>query len=451
MPDRLDDLRAALRRSGVTTAAGLRVALGVSQPTLSRLLAGLQSSLVRFGRTRRARYALARSVRGLPTALPLYRIRPDGRGERAGVLRALEPEGFALAGRPDDFWPLPGEMAEGRFEGLPYFLFDARPQGFLGRALAKRRAPELNVPDDPSRWSDDDIVLVLVLAGEDLPGDLVLGEPAYERLLRRMSQPKVGLADADLAQAYPRLAREALEEGVATSSAGGEFPKFTATRSLPDGPREVIVKFAAEGRWSDLLVAESVAAATLSAHLDRAAPCRIHRFDGRTYLEVERFDRAGAWGRAPACTLAAVDPALLGLGDARWDRAARALADDGFVGDAARDRILERWCFGNLIANSDMHAGNLAFHPVAGRLALTPSYDMLPMRYAPGRGDELPAPAFDPMLPLPGLEHAWRAAASAAVGFWEDCGRHELISAGFRETSRRNAERVAALRERVGR
>ena len=456
MADRLNDLRAALRRSRVASASQLRAGLRVSQPTLSRLLSQLGGDVVRLGRGPRTRYAIARSVRGFPSTIPLFRIRENGVGEQAGVVRPLDPEGFALLNPPDGFWPRPGDMADGYFEGLPYFLFDIRPQGFIGRALAKRRAAELNVSSDPTNWGDDDVLVVLLLAGEDLPGDLVLGEAAYERLATRMLRQKPAFSDAELKDAYPRLAEDALADDVPGSSAGGEFPKFTASRTTSDGHREVIVKFSgaddtpAVRRWSDLLVAESVAAANTSGNLGDAAPCRILQFGGRTFLEIDRFDRVGPWGRKPVSTLSSIEAALLGRGDARWDRAASSLAEHGLVDTAARDQIITRWCFGNLIANGDMHAGNLAFYPAARALELTPSYDMLPMQYAPARGGEVPAPAFNPPLPLPGLEGEWLTAASAAVRFWEDCAGNELISTGFRDICRRNAEGVAVLRARIG-
>lgn len=452
---RQDELRSAFRRLRIATATDLRATLGVSQPTLSRLLGELRAEVVTLARGRRTRYALARSVRGFPNALPLYRVNADGRGEHLGQLRPLTPEGFALQDFPGQSWPLPGDMADGAFPGLPYFLFDARPQGFLGRAFAKRRATELQVSDDPTRWSDDDIVVVMAVAGEDLPGDLVLGDASYERLLARMSEPKPGLTDAEVPAAYPRLAAEALAGGAAWSSAGGEFPKFTATRRTADRFREVIVKFsgpddtAAGQRWSDLLVAESLAAATIAGTLGEAARCQLFRFGGRAFLEVERYDRVGAWGRKPVCTLSAIEAALLGLRDARWDRAASALFGAGLIAPAARERIVTLWCFGNLIANADMHAGNLAFLPAAGKLEIAPAYDMLPMLYAPARGGEVPTPEFKPRLPLPGTEPAWRRAAEAAMRLWGVCATHEAISRDFREIARRNADRLDASRARL--
>jgi len=41
-----------------------------------------------------------------------------------------------------------------------------------------------------------------------------------------------------------------------------------------------------------------------------------------------------------------------------------------------------------LIANTDMHLGNLTFH-VEGTFRLAPAYDMLPMAYAPLPGGEV--------------------------------------------------------------
>ncbi len=43
--------------------------------------------------------------------------------------------------------------------GFPRFLGDARPQGFIGRAIAMQVARSIPVPEDPRRWSDDDILI----------------------------------------------------------------------------------------------------------------------------------------------------------------------------------------------------------------------------------------------------------------------------------------------------
>ena len=103
---------------------------------------------------------------------------------------------------------------------------------------------------------------------------------------------------------------------------------------------------------------------------------------------------------------------------------------------AAVQRI---WLFGQLIANTDMHDGNLSFRP---GLELAPVYDMLPMGYAPVRGVELPIKDFVPPLPLPAETDAWLAAARAAGHFWDAAGGDARISKDFRAICTQNAGRI---------
>lgn len=83
------------------------------------------------------------------------------------------------------------------------------------------------------------------------------------------------------------------------------------------------------------------------------------------------------------------------------------------------------WHFGRFIANTHMHEGNLSFVPsspeVAG-LRVAPAYDMLPMLYVPQRGVEVVARNDAAQLPLPGERQNWRAAARAALVFWDGGG-----------------------------
>ncbi|MGK7521002.1 HipA domain-containing protein, partial [Salmonella enterica] len=55
----------------------------------------------------------------------------------------------------------------------------------------------------------------------------------------------------------------------------------------------------------------------------------------------------------------------------------------GIIDAVAHQQIEKIWAFGRLIANSDMHAGNLSFYYSDAPMALAPVYDMLPMAYAP--------------------------------------------------------------------
>ena len=89
MPDaRAAALEDLLRRSGPLTAAALGQALGVSQPTVSRLLALAGARIIRIGRARASRYALGYSIARAGSRWPLYRIDGEGRSTALGELRA---------------------------------------------------------------------------------------------------------------------------------------------------------------------------------------------------------------------------------------------------------------------------------------------------------------------------------------------------------------------------
>lgn len=444
----VQELVRLLHTQGPVLGRALTAPLGISQATLSRHLRALGSELIVRGKGRRTRYALRRGGRGRLGSIPLFAVNAGGRGTQIGALDCIAPAGTALSFHAPFPWPLIDDMRDGWFEGLPYPLADMRPQGFLGRGFARRHASLLDVPEQPQEWSDDDVIHVLAAVGADLPGDLILGEAAYRHFLDTLRPDAVRfVADAELEVEYPRLAAQALAEGAAGSSVAGEFPKFTGGRRIGERELHVLVKFSGDDgspavqRWSDLLVCEHVAAETLREQLGVAAvSSRILRIGGRTFLEVERFDRHGAHGRSPVCTLESIRAALIGA-IRPWPRAAAALRDQGLLAQADVEAVTRIHWFGQLIGNTDMHDGNLAFHP---GLRLAPVYDMLPMLYAPLRGGELPERRFDPPLPLPAEAAAWRAAARGALAYWRRCEADARISDGFRGVCARNARALAA-------
>jgi len=439
-------LRAHPRASGAELCRQLG---GINRSTLMRLAAQLGLEIVRRGGSRRTRYALRRALRGRNESLPLYRIDPQGDGHLTAWLDLTAPGGCALAFVEPFVWPLDDAMRDGWFESLPYPVLDMRFQGFMGRNFAHRHWRLLGVAEVLDSWTDDDVVHVLANLGYDQPGDLILGEAAYQlHLDARQRQESRLIAEQQLAQAYPALAEQALSLGEAGSSAGGEFPKFTVQRIRHGEPTAVIVKFSgagnspAERRWADLLVCEHLALETLATESGiRAARSEIHRFAGRTFLEVQRFDRAGAHGRLPVCTLGSLNAALLGKAGMAWPQLAEALRLRGWLAEAAVRQVELLWWFGRLIANSDMHEGNLAFHP---GLTLAPAYDMLPMLYAPQRGGEIPPRTYTPALPLPQEKTAWRQAAQTARAYWARCAGDERISAEFRVVCAGNERQLAA-------
>lgn len=443
------DLLQLLRLQGPTPAADLLARLGVSRPTLSRLIRAHGNAIVTRGKARRTAYAARRPVRGNTGPIPLYRIDAAGHGAQLGWLDAIYPHGCALALEQPLAWPLDSAMQDGWFEGLPYLLDDMRPQGFLGRNFARQYALLLQVSDDPNRWGDDDILHALTVLGADAPGDCVLGEAAYRRHLQALQTPAPFLPDAEVVATYQELAREAMSFGVGGSSAGGEFPKFTARRLIAGEPAHVLVKFSGDDpspgtqRWSDLLVCEHLALETIASelHLAAAKSC-VYLTGGRTFLEVQRFDRHGAFGRSPMCSWAALNAALFGLAGKSWIAGAAALHAAGYLAEEIAQDIARVWHFGQLIANSDMHDGNLSFRP---GLELAPLYDMLPMLYAPMRGVELPERQFAPPLPLPHESQLWRDAARAAEVFWARSADDGRISPSFRHICTANAQVVRQL------
>lgn len=446
-----DRLLTVLARLGPISAPALAEALDVPGRTVLRVLDEQSSALVVAGAARRRRYAARRGLRGDTGGLPLYRIDRSGHTHDAGVLHLVAPQGtwWSLDGGP---WPCPAEARDGWWSGLPYPLQDMRVQGYMGRQFARRHHEVLGLSVDPRDWTDDDQLVALSQAGHDTPGDLVVGDVSLRRWQAQHTQDDV-IAEPDCAPTYARLATEAVATGVAGSSAAGEFPKFTARRALAGASTtEVIVKFSgaddspAVRRWADLLQCEALALAAVATLPGvAAARCRVLRHGGRVFLESERFDRHGPRGHSAVVSLAALDAVVLGQGHSDWPRLAQALAERQWLDAADVSRVAQVHWFGRLIANTDMHNGNLSFRPEGGRLLLAPVYDMLPMRVAPLAGGEVPPLApIDWRHPRPDQASDWRLAAAAAVAFWRSVAGSSGIGAPMRKWAQACATQGAA-------
>lgn len=422
--------------AGPRTAAEIAERLAVSQPTVSRLLARHTPPVIVLGRGRAVRYGLRRAIRALQGDLPVYRIDTDGRASEIGLLAVLHGGVW--------YQSLDGGTSA-VYDDLPWFLDDMRPQGFIGRALATG-AEDLGLPARLSDWSTDQSLYWMAQRGEDAVGNLIVGAESLRRLQAQAAPAQVSRVD------YPALAAAALAGEVGGSSPGGEQPKFTALVADADGdPRPVLVKFSepldtpSGRRWADLLIAESLAADCIGAAGIAAARSQAFEAGGRMFLEVERFDRIGLHGRQGLISLAAVDDQFVG-GRAGWHPSALALVGQRLLSAEDADRIAWLSAFGALIANSDMHFGNLSLL-FDGRwpLRLAPSYDMLPMLYAPLRG-EVREPPFEPRSPLTRALDQGRAAQIVAVQFWQRVAEDARVSTGFRALAAANAGQVEALR-----
>ncbi|KAI1696517.1 toxin YjjJ [Ditylenchus destructor] len=183
------------------------------------------------------------------SSLPIFEIDPTGNLRDVARLDLVHPEGSAMRYLDAFAWPMDISMRDGWFEGLPYPMQDMRPQGFLGRNLAKYYAPVLQVGNDPTAWSDDDALHVMTLLGDDTPGNLLVGEPACRRWLDRRrritAQGPEAVPDDALDSAFPAKASLVMMDGLPDSSAGGNSPQVHGSppavrRHAPARDREVL-------------------------------------------------------------------------------------------------------------------------------------------------------------------------------------------------------------------
>ena len=433
-----------LLRRGPQTARTLMTALGASQPTVSRALKTLGDDLVSFGAARSIQYALRDSTRSELHA-PIHRVSGEGRLVALGRLIPVCPNGFVM------------EQNDGvrlHAEGLPWWLFDMRPQGYLGRAYNQQHGARLGLPGRLSDWSDTHVLRALLLQGEDLPGNLLVGDAARELFVNAPVPEPIALAGK--VQAYAELAAAAARGEHHGSSAGGEQPKFTTYAQFEDGPAHVIVKFTAladnpvSQRWRDLLQAEHLALEVLRDHGLAVARSAIHDHGSQRFLEVRRFDREGVRGRRALFSIAALDAEFVGSANT-WPHVVRALAKEGIVHAEAVAGTDVLWAFGTLIGNTDMHGGNLSFMSEGRPYQLAPAYDMTPMAFAPTAGGDLvqrelvlnvgndvPAQAWHQALPL----------AQEFVGRLRAC---DALSEGFQPCMALLTARMAEAGDRIAR
>jgi len=426
MPITIEDY---LKR-GPATSKEIQVSTGLSQPAVSRKLKEMGDSVIKLRDGRTQIYAATCNAFGGSNKLPLSLVDVQGNTTLVAYLRPLVNKGFfvePVSGMPPLF---AGDKGNGLYSDLPYFLLDLAPQGFLGKQIAAELASQSgNIPADPRYWTTDHIGRFLLSNGEDLPGNLKLGEQA---LLRIRHKP---LAVSD--DAYPSLADNVLNGIIPGSSVGGEQPKFTAFSAKSSS--HVIVKFSPKGdsatarRWRDILLTEFHAAKTICNYGFPAAETRLIELDGRFFLESQRFDRSGKYGRMSMVSLQSIDAEYSGTGGG-WPQALDALYRRHRISWEHVYDAETLWCFGRLINNTDMHLGNLSFAMDGDMFRLLPLYDMCSMGFAPKSNGEVSAynfvPAWPKMINIPGS--VADSIKGMAFTFWKRVANDERISEEFR-------------------
>jgi len=424
-----------LLRQGPTPVQQLIEKLGISQPTVSRALTVMGDDIVRIGAGPSIQYTLRDTRRGFST-VPIYRITCEGRVEPLGDLVPVYPDGFVMvrAGKPGL-----------HSDGLPWWLFDMRPQGYLGRAWASKYAGELSLPTNPEHWADADVVRALLAHGHDAIGNLLIGEQARDRFLG-MQEP----TSVERATAFPVLALAASAGEAPGSSAGGEQPKFCTWTERG----HVLVKFSAPDdnavseRWRDLLLAEHLALKVLSVETE------VFDFAGQRFLEIPRFDRIGLIGRVGVFSLRALDAEFVGNARAPWPVLVNRLVTQGHVHPDSAAATALLWAFGMLIGNTDMHHGNLSFINSNGRpYDLAPAYDMLPMGFAPRTGGAIVNSLRPASLSETIDGDTWREALGLAENFFamaSSCNRFSTSFTPCLEALRSHLDEAKARISRLG-
>lgn len=452
-------LVARLRQGPITAKEGMQSLGQISQQSFANLIKELSQELgdkiILMGRARNTRYALKRTIENCESPVPIFRIEPDGSAKEIGRLQALEPKGFYF--EPNS--KLKSAHLQGQhFDDLPFFLDDLRPRGYLGR-LIPPQFPQENFPDDISRWSTDQTLSYLSRFAWNTVGNLILGETSFQQYIAKRAKPAKAIAWNTRAQTYAKLAVDVLQIGDPGSSAAGEQPKFLCEVVQKNGKSHpMMVKFSPKeksllaDRRRDLLVCEHLAHKVLTAHDIPATESSIVEADGRTFLEMLRFDRNSEGGRFGVISLGALDLEFVGAANESWSSIATKLASkEKSLGldESTLHTIRSLELFGRLIGNSDMHNWNLSFYFRDNKIQeLCPAYDMLPMLYAP-KDENLVERKFTAPIPKPTDAEIWREIYPIAISYWEEVRQSKQITKPFQKIAKTHLGELSALKSAV--
>lgn len=392
---------------------------GISQPTVSRALKGLP--VIKVGGGRSTAFALI----DIDSTSQLQQVSESGRISNIGDLY-IQPSGRTLL--------IYGSQST-CYDGIPYFLYDALPSGFLGQiALSSIVKNDFRLSAKSQDWTDSQILHYLTHYGQDLPGNFILGSEMATKTANQ-SYKSTGR------DSYPEITRSINRSpDNLGSSVAGEQPKFTVFNGEELG--HLIVKYSpltsednpVAIRHRDLMVCEHLALEALLKNGIKASQSNLY-VDDRYYLEVSRFDRVGVYGRKGIVSLKMIDAEYAGV-NSSWNDISRKLLSNGTISDSDFNSIEIAYAFGLYIANTDMHNGNFSFFMSGTEIdGTTPIYDMLPMAFIPKQGEIVSRDIVIPRYVNVSSESN-DIALEAALTFWQSVMEHDLISNDFKKQSK---------------
>jgi HipA-like C-terminal domain len=415
--DLSEALAALLARGEPLTAAQLAAATGKSQPSISLALGKLGESVHRMGAARSTRYALKKDVLGLPAEQDLIWNGPDAVGNMPwqwGRITYLHGDYLHVR---SGHWEW---LTQGK---LPWFLTPLRPQGFLGRDLARANP---SFPANPEQWSLSQILHSAISQVRDPSGAFFLN--GVETASWSAPEDTAGLS------AHYDLLAEQMGSGLPTgSSAGGEQPKFVVNRRAAG---RFIVKFTPPRgtpfgeRWHALLCLEKLALDSLQAHGIASARSELLQTAQRSYLQSERFDRGTQHKMQHVVAITAIHDEFVGGPWQNWLQTSEALAQKGLITQQELQAIARIFAFGHYIGNTDMHSGNLSFFVddvIKPKIRLAPVYDMLPMMWRPDihQGSLSDSPVRQQFMAA-GFEQEKAQAREWAIEFWSQAAQLDI-------------------------
>ena len=432
-----DKLHALLKQAPSLSSLELQAATGKSQASISLALKQLGAQVVKLGAARSTRYALTQDILGLPASHELLWNDSDILGHepwRFGTLTYLQNDNLYVESG-QRVW-----QTQGR---LPWFLTPLKPQGFLGRELARVRP---DFPNDPDDWTFAQILYMAINHVNDPVGAFFIGSLETSNF----AAPSDTINHALQKTEHYELLATSIGAGLpAGSSAPGEQPKFTARQRSGEC---FIVKFSPPRgtpfgeRWHHLLHLEKRALQTLQTNGIASAQTEIVKTAKRTCLESRRFDRGASGAMRHIVSAAAVHDEFVHAPRVNWVVTCEALVKQQLLSSSDARNVVLSYLFGLFLGNTDMHFGNLSFfvddviNPI---FVPTPVYDMLPMMWRPDihSGNLDPSPLREPILPM-GYAAESALARTWAIDYWLQASNDAELSNELRGLCVENARRL---------